>query len=231
MPNWCDNQITITGPNSVIDKIEKIVKEEENTDLSSKEKGETPGLLQFIHPMPKELLDTEAGPIAKTKAEKNARQSRKLEFGAENWYDWRVNNWGTKWEVHEFYGVDRQYLTEQNEGESTISFAFSSAWAPPIGAYEKFVEDHEECSLKAYYYEGGCDFMGCWDNGIDDCFNPSDYKSDDDFWQDGIGSTLDDVFNITESMAEYESEQEQEKLNEDVYRYSKGEKVNMGGDA
>ena len=231
MPNWCDNQITIKGPNSVIDKIEKIVKEEENTDLSSKEKGETPGLLQFFHPMPKELLDTEAGPIAKTKAEKNARQSRKLEFGAENWYDWRVNNWGTKWEVHEFYGVDRQYLTEQNEGESTISFAFSSAWAPPIGAYEKFVEDHEECSLKAYYYEGGCDFMGCWDNGIDDCFNPSDYKSDDDFWQDGIGSTLDDVFNITESMAEYESEQEQEKLNEDVYRYSKGEKVNMGGDA
>ena len=153
-----------------------------------------------------------------------------MEFGAENWYDWRVNNWGTKWEVCEFYGVDRQHLNDSLD-ESTISFSFSSAWAPPIGAYEKFVEDHEECSLKAYYYEGGCDFMGCWDNGIDDCFNPSDYKSDDDFWQDGIGSTLDDVFNITESMAEYELEQEQEKLNEDVYRYSKGEKVNMGGDA
>ena len=41
MPNWCDNQITITGPNSVIDKIEKIVREEENIDLSSKEKGES----------------------------------------------------------------------------------------------------------------------------------------------------------------------------------------------
>ena len=95
MPNWCDNQITITGPNSVIDKIEKIVKEEENTDLSSKEKGEPPGLLQFFNPMPKELLDTEAGPIAKTKKEKLARQIRKLEFGAENWYDWRLNNWGT----------------------------------------------------------------------------------------------------------------------------------------
>ena len=33
MPYWCDNQITITGPNSVIDKIEKIVREEENIDL------------------------------------------------------------------------------------------------------------------------------------------------------------------------------------------------------
>ena len=219
MPNWCDNQITITGPNSVIDKIEKIVKEESNNAEN--------GLLQFFHPMPKELLDTEAGPIAKTKAEKNARQARKLEFGAENWYDWRVNNWGTKWEVCEFYGVDRQHLNDSLD-ESTISFAFSSAWSPPIGAYEQFLSDNDNCSLKAYYYEGGCDFMGEWDNGSDDCYAPSDYKSTDDFWQDGIGSTLDDIFNITESMAEYEQE---ELDNEDVYKYSKGEKVNIGEDA
>ena len=48
MPNWCDNQITITGPNSVIDKIEKIVKEEKEEN----------GLLNFFHPMPKELEGT-----------------------------------------------------------------------------------------------------------------------------------------------------------------------------
>ena len=217
MPNWCDNQITITGPNSVIDKIEKIVKEESDDAKN--------GLLQFLHPMPKELLDTEAGPIAKTKAEKNARQARKLEFGAENWYDWRVNNWGTKWEVCEFYGVDRQHLNDSPD-ESTISFAFSSAWSPPIGAYEQFLSDNDNCSLKAWYYEGGCDFMGCWDNGDDECLAPSDYKSTDDFWQDGVGSTLDDTFNITESMAEYEAEQEAEK--EDVHEYTKGKAMNIG---
>ena len=126
MPNWCDNQVTITGPSSVIDKIEKIVNEESNNAEN--------GLLQFFHPMPKELLDTEAGPTAKTKAEKDERKARKLEFGAENWYDWRVNNWGTKWEVCEFYGVDKQ--PDALIGDSTISFAFSSAWSPPIGAYE-----------------------------------------------------------------------------------------------
>ena len=49
MPNWCDNQITITGDKSVIDKIEKIVKEEDKSDI---------GLLQFMYPMPKELDDT-----------------------------------------------------------------------------------------------------------------------------------------------------------------------------
>ena len=68
--------------------------------------------------------------------------------------------------------------------------------------------------------------MGEWYDGQDDCYAPSDYKSTDDFWQDGIGSTLDDVFNITESMAEYEAEQEAEK--EDVHEYVKGNKINIG---
>ena len=73
--------------------------------------------------------------------------------------------------------------------------------------------------------------MGEWDNGSDDCYAPSDYNSESDFWNDGVGSTLDEMFNITESMAEYEAEQEQERLNEDVYKYSKGEKINIGEDA
>ena len=32
MPNWCDNQVTITGPNKIIDRIEKITKEEDSKD-------------------------------------------------------------------------------------------------------------------------------------------------------------------------------------------------------
>jgi hypothetical protein len=216
MPNWCDNQLSITGPNSVIDKIEKIVKD----DDSHKENG----LLNFFHPMPKELEGT-------TSPSSASKKPQPMIEGFDCWYDWRCHNWSTKWEVCEFYGVDRQYHSEQNEGESTISFAFSSAWAPPIGAYEKFLENNSDCSVRAFYYEGGCDFMGEWRDGVDDCYAPSDYKSTDDFWQDGIGSTLDDVFNITESMAEYEAEQEEENLNEDVYKYSKGEKINIGEDA
>ena len=217
MPNWCDNQVSITGPNKTIDKIEKIIKLEDKSDI---------GLLQFMYPMPKELNDTTSPAPNKTAKDKKLGKVRKLEFGADSWYDWRVNNWSTKWDVNEFYGVDRQYYSEHNEGESTISFGFCSAWAPPIGAYEKFLEDNSDCSLKAYYYEGGCDFMGEWDNSQDDCYTPSDYKSDDCFWMDGIGSTLDEMFNITEGMAEYEAQQEAEK--EDVHEYTKGNKINIG---
>ena len=214
MPNWCDNQVTITGSKSVIDKIEKIVREEENIDLSSKEKGESMGLLSFMYPMPKELEDT-------TSPSSSAKKPQPMVDGFDNWYDWRCENWSTKWDVNEFYGVDRQ--------GDTISFGFSSAWSPPIGAYEKFLDKNEDCSLKAYYYEGGCDFMGEWDNGVDDCYAPSDYKSTDDFWNDGVGSTLDEMFNITESMAEYEAELEAEK--EDVHEYVKGKAMNIGEEA
>ena len=208
MPNWCDNQVTITGPNSVIDKIEKIVKEEKDGN----------GLLNFMKPMPKELDGT-------TSPSSSADKPQPMVEGFDNWYDWRVENWGTKWEVNEFYGVDRQ--------GDTISFGFSSAWSPPINAYQSFLinmsEQKQDVSIKAYYYEGGCDFMGCWDNGDDECLAPSDYKSTDDFWNDGIGYELDEMFNITESMAEYEAEEEANK--EDVHEYVKGKAMNIGEEA
>ena len=204
MPNWCDNQVTITGPNSVIDKIEKIVKEEDSTN----------GLLNYMSPMPAELRDTTAD------GSKDEEMIKK--HGYSDWYGWAVDNWGTKWEVCEFYGVDRQ--------GDTISFGFSSAWSPPINAYQTFLinmsEQKQDVSVKAYYYEGGCDFMGCWDNGDDDCYAPSELKSTDDWWNDGVGAELDEMFNITESMAEYEAEQEAEK--EDVTEYVKGKAINIG---
>jgi len=214
MPNWCNNQITITGPNSVIDKIEKIVDE----------KQETEGLLQFMYPMPEGLKNTTADMTEDKEMIKK--------YGYSDWYGWATNEWGTKWDLTEFYGVDRQYLTETSEGESTISFAFDSAWSPPVGAYENFIANNEDCSLRATYYEPGCDFMGIWQDYDDKCYTISETApegSKDDFWYTEEGAELDDMFGITESMADWEAEQEAEK--EDVTEYVKGNKINIGEDA
>ena len=207
MPNWCDNQVSITGPNSVINKIEKIVNEEKDTE----------GLLQFMYPMPQELKDTTAD------GSDNKEMIKK--YGHSDWYGWATDNWGTKWDINEFCGVDRQEISDD---ESTISFAFQSAWAPPTGAYENFISENSECSLEGIYYEGGCDFMGIWDNGDDRGYTVSEAApegSKDLFWQSGDGAELDESFNITESMAEYEAEQEADK--EDVHEYVKGNPVNI----
>ena len=214
MPNYCNNNIVITGPNSVIDKIEKIAN------------GDKGDLLQYFYPMPEALKDTTA-PLPKdaTKEEKAKAKENLKKYGYDNWYDWRVENWGTKWDIMEFYNINRK---EIGEDESEISLGFDTAWAPALGAYERFINENSNCSLKAYYYEPGCDFMGEWDNGIDSCFEVAKYGLDDDFWKQGIGSTLDDYFGITESMAQY---LEDTMMDEEVYKYSKGEKVNIGEDA
>ena len=207
MPNWCNNNITITGPNKIIDKIDKIVAEE----------GSEGNLLQYFYPMPKELDETTAD------GSKDKAMIKK--HGYSSWYDWRVDNWSTKWDVNEFYSIKR---IELGIDESEISFGFDSAWAPPLGAYEHFLNENSNVSIKASYYEGGCDFMGIWDNGDDICYEVSTIApkgSIDKFWKTSEGKELDDLYGITESMAEYEADQEEEK--EDVHEYTKGEKVNV----
>ena len=158
--------------------------------------------------MPKELEDTEA-PSKKS-----------------NWYDWRVDNWSTKWDVCEFHGVERRNYDVPTI--SVISFGFDSAWAPPIGAYQKFLDENPNVNIRTTYYEGGCDFMGIWDNGDDICYEVSTIApkgSIDKFWKTSEGKELDDLYGITESMAEYEAQQEEEK--EDVHEYTKGQAMNM----
>ena len=208
MPNWCNNNITITGPNKIIDKIEKIVKDES---------GKSGQLLNHFHPMPEGLRNTTAD------GSKDKAMMKK--YGFSNWYDWAVENWSTKWDLNEFHGVER---TELGIDESEISFGFDSAWAPPINAYDKFIEDNSNVTIRATYFEGGCDFMGIWDNGIDDCWTISDTApkgSTDKFWKTSAGKELDDLYGLTESMAEYEAQQEEEK--EDVHEYTKGQAMNM----
>tara|TARA_B100000029_G_scaffold500520_1_gene572391 strand:+ start:678 stop:1319 length:642 start_codon:yes stop_codon:yes gene_type:complete len=212
MPNWCNNNITITGPNKVIDKIEKIAKDE---------KGETKGLLNFFRPMPKELEGTTADGTKRKKL-------RKL-YGHDDWYGWCVANWSTKWEVNEFYNVDRQ---EIGEDESQISFGFDSAWAPPINAYEYWIDENSNCSIKATYHEPGCDFMGIWDNGNDICYEISSFApkgSKDKAWTHGDGKILDDLYGISEYQAEWEEQQK----NEDAVKVKEfvvdKKKMNMEG--
>ena len=113
--------------------------------------------------MPKGLRDTTAD------GSKDKAMMKK--YGYSNWYDWAVENWSTKWELNEFHGVER---TELGIDESEISFGFESAWAPPINAYEKFIDENSNVSIRATYYEGGCDFMGIWDNGEDICYTVSE---------------------------------------------------------
>lgn len=214
MPNYCNNTVKITADKATIKKIEQSLKTSDND-----------GFLNCIHPMPTELKGTVAG-SEDAKPEFQKKQSEQLieKYGFDNWYDWRVENWGTKWEVNECYGDP--VISDNGE---TIEFGFDTAWSPPTGAYHNFLSKNPDASLFATYYEGGCDFMGVWDNGDDRHYEPSQYDSQSTFWTDDKdGQLLDENFCLVESIAEQEENQAQD---EDVTRFVNGEAVNIGKQA
>ena len=113
-------------------------------------------------------------------------------------------------------------LHDNGDGTSTISGWFDSAWAPPIDAYNSFLELNEDCSISALYEEGGMDFAGSYENGEDEFLDGisdharasylNDYGSSGNELYDRLDSQLD----LTESRAEYiQEELEEEKETEE----------------
>ena len=181
MPNWCNNTITLTGPKEKITAIYAKAKEDN-------------ALLQQLKPMP-EALEGTTSPAPKE------GKVQPLVDGFDNWYDWRVQNWGTKWDV------DMDGLELADDG-TTINGWFDSAWAPPIHAYEYFLTDNEDCSIKSYYYEGGMDFGGLWEDFADAEVTMSEFTADEmEDPMSGLIFDLNEQFNFSEMVREYEEEQ------------------------
>lgn len=132
-------------------------------------------------------------------AELEGRTKANVEkYGYGNWYDFCVGEWSTKWDVGDRGGDTRT-------SAHSVSFNFDSAWSPPIGIYEKMLD--EGYTVVAYYYEPGMAFVGKWDNGYDDCYELGGYNSKT--VRDHIGDELDDMFCISEEMFNYEDEEEE----------------------
>jgi hypothetical protein len=160
-------------------------------------------LLQEFVPVPKELQIVAGSVGAKDDPKQIALEDQEkvnfAKYGYKNWYDWCVNEWGTKWDI----GAEGYEVEIENGG---LNLSFDSAWSPPLQAYEKLMELGFE--VRAYYYEPGVAFAGVWDNGIDDFYEIGGYTSETIV--EAIPSTLDEMFCISEGMREWEEENAEE---------------------
>ena len=133
MPNWCENELTVSGDKAEIRKL-KTKARDRDTDLS----------LNNLYPMPEELRKTEPLPDKPKKA-------LVKKYGADHWYYWRINNWGTKWDV-------TAELT--NETDESLLYGFCSAWSPPISWLKKVSRDYPKLSFRLKYDEPGMGLIG-----------------------------------------------------------------------
>lgn len=193
MPNWCSNHITVRGTSRA--EIKRLA-----------DAFGAGGLCHAVIPTPQALTDTVSGSVpegAKRDAHEAQMQSNKTLYGAKDWYDFQSSRWGTKWDVI----CDSVEIDQDGLG---FSGTFESAWSPPIGVCEALAEQGVEVTL--YYYEPGMGYVGKWEDGCDDCYEYAGEKSNT--VRAAIGDELDDMFGISESMAEYEAENPEEELTE-----------------
>jgi hypothetical protein len=192
MPNWCNNSVEIYHDDPKM--IERV-----RTAFN----GE--GLLNEFIPIPQDLRDIVAGsvPVEQEAEHKLKEQANRDKYGYTNWYDFCVNEWGTKWEI----GADGNPARDIPGG---LSLGFESAWAPPCAAYEKLTE--QGFRIKAMYYEPGMAFAGIWEDGQDDYYEYGGLDSAG--IAEELPAELDEAFGISESVAEWEEENKEEE-NED----------------
>ena len=194
MPNWCNNSVEIYHDDPKM--IERV-----RTAFN----GE--GLLQEFIPVPEDLRNIVAGsvPVEQEAEHKLKEEFNRITYGYTNWYDFCVNEWGTKWEI----GADGNPAQDIPGG---LMLGFDSAWSPPIAAYEKLVA--MGFRITAMYYEPGMAFAGVWDNGNDDYYEYSSMDSKE--IAETLPTELDEAFNISEDVAQWEAENAEEEENIDI---------------
>lgn len=191
MPNWCNNTVELYHDDPAM--IERARKAFNDGAL----------LNEFI-PVPADLqivagrvgADDNPEQIALEEAE----QRNIAKYGYKTWYDFCVAEWGTKWDV----GADGYNADDIPGG---LMLTFDSAWSPPVNAYEKLVD--MGFSIRAMYYEPGMAFAGIWNDGDDDFYEYGGMTSEQ--IQEELPVELDEAFCISESVAEWEAENEQQE--------------------
>jgi hypothetical protein len=193
MPNWCNNTLELSHEDpAMIERAKKAFADGRLLD-------------EFV-PVPKSLHivsgrvgdDTDPKQIELEAQEKFNRETH----GYATWYDYCVNEWGTKWDVG---GND--YNEPQQDSPNKITMAFDSAWAPPTAAMDKFMD--LGFSVRLYYYEPGMCFCGIYDENGDDYYDLSNLNSEQ--VKEELPEVLDEMFCISECMAEYEEENKEEE--------------------
>ena len=94
--------------------------------------------------------------LSKYKKDENFQESIELgkkyldnyiKYGYCNWYNWSIDNWGTKWNVEDDCSIEYDKVKE----EYTITF--DTAWSCPVGILKEYSKMCNDGELDWMYYD------------------------------------------------------------------------------
>ena len=187
MPNYCENTLDITCPRETFLTTLQPLLFAKATERDADDYPSVPEGLMFFSftallPTPPELRGLRAPASIVTKRErdkfleekamnngrsygepitKKMSEDFKQRFGHNDWYNWNVANWGTKWDA-DVYHIESNLLTEPNSSAVTLKVGFNTAWSPPTSWFNALCDilRDEELSMEIRYSEEGMGFAG-----------------------------------------------------------------------
>lgn len=168
MPNWVYNGLTAEGkPESVKKMMEQLntpftrMHEQWNVETGQMEKK------QYLFPNPvfsfwniikptdldayENQPDTTGAPSID-----NFGEYMKWTSTQNDWYNWNINNWGTKWDVAVSYEEENPntYMEDTVNGENhVVYYNFNTAWSRPMPALIKLSEQYPDLLFTLTYEE------------------------------------------------------------------------------
>lgn len=173
MPNHISTNFRVTGPTA---EVKRFINDANSNDCLLN--------LDSLLPMPSELRMTsspvnimtqaeidkqwadwraETNPISKDRPfglgmTQETSDSYKTKYGFDNWYDWAIVNWGSKWGV---YDEGEWNITEvEDDGLTSAGISYQTAWSPVTIAWEKISKNYPTLEFFHEFADEGGNFVG-----------------------------------------------------------------------
>ena len=141
MPNHCHNRVTFYSANTdAVAKLKQIF-EDENCFGQIIPEPDWPNTPNKDGELPVKHED----PWLTYRFESTGKQD-------DRWYDWRLQNWDTKWDAYDVEVTD-------DDPECT-EIEFNTAWSPPEAICHALREQYPDVSISWFYDEPGCEIAG-----------------------------------------------------------------------
>jgi hypothetical protein len=89
---------------------------------------------------------------------KERSDSYKAKYGTDNWYDWAIANWGSKWGV---YDEGEWNITEvEDDGLTSAGINYQTAWSPVTNAWERISKNYPTLEFFHEFADEGGGFVG-----------------------------------------------------------------------
>ena len=161
MPNWCENELDIEGPEEFIKELKTHLKTGKEDKLDFNE---------FV-PYPKSFIELDKKAKAQDKKRGKAiadglsheEATKKYPYVKDGFnqggHKWCCKNWGTKWNA-----CDVSISFEDKEG---MHIEMDTAWSPPIPVIEAMAKKFPGLIFTLRFFECGAGFNGYhrWEKG------------------------------------------------------------------